>query len=1537
MKAKIRKKMVKTVKLAKRMTLKQPRLKFVYGWHYKHSPINEHQILFESFHGKDISDSPLYILTEFLKMEESKNFTIYFATNNYETHKKFIDSIGLKVKLVDISTYQYTKVLATSKYLINNSSFPAYFIRREGQIYLQTWHGTPLKTLGKKMRFGIESMYNVQHNFLQANYILFPNDFTRDVMMEDYNLNSLFTGKVIMNGYPRNSIFMDHAKADEICKKLGNESYTTLAYMPTWRGQSNYSIQTTAYNDEINKMLKYLDDNMAEHQKLYVNFHPIVQKSVTLDNYKHIYPFPNDVDKYEFLNSIDALITDYSSVFFDYSVTRKPIILFMYDYEQYMHDRGMYFDIKELPFRKIYDIEALKDCIVSEDFRQDTYADNQDYIQKFIQYDSIDASKKVAEFIFHGVEGDIPIINYEKNKEKERNVILPPSIKTPETLDAVAGMLDKEKDIVIFEKKFFNPTMSSYLHDNYPDSFDYIFITRTLPRTFLEDVLKKKSQKVRERLHAREIKRCFVDLNINPIFQEEYYHGMQGENFYLKNIPVIDIPLSVEDNHLVFDYQSVTDFEITKILVVNRKRNIFWSRDLSETERSSKKIRENFETILLEQLVNENGRYLIALETRDKETGKASLCYPSDQKQYEEGLSNIEPIDKSALYLQPLFHDGITFQKEVLQEDLEEPIPEEEIIRKEIAVAPYFEQKQGRTSILISEPKTLLGKYARGQIVDFNTKGSIATFKLKMKKQVVPIKDVRLSYRDKVEDISFSMNYQFVEDNGYWIIDASIDMSAIALKPTYWDVYVILEQYDHELRLSPYLNKWQKLRLRYLKYQCAVDSWYESVPYRTKGGKLAYTYRLQSKQNAPKFDTTFTIQNNQWMITYPEDERFDFLNLIIVNGKGTIFWSRELSDSEITTRNIVEDFRAPLDEQLISENGRYLIALEAQDKKTGRKFLYYPSNKQYYQEAISHVDAQDQSALYLDPIFHKEIESPTGVVLDEMALVPYFDKNQGRAALLVTTPANMLGKYARGQVLNFKTKGSIASVKIKLKKQRNPIKDVRFSYRSKVEDIAYSMDYTVKEKNNYWIIDASIDMTKISLQELYWDIYVVIEQSNHEFFISPYLSKPQKLALRIMNYQCTVDEEHIIFPYRTKGGKLAFSYRVTSKYDGSDTRFKEFAAFGLYALLRPYWKRKRLWLVYEKFCSMAQDNGYYFFKYCMEQLPEHEKKHIFFILDKDSPDWDKMQEYRDHIIPFMSFKHILYCLVAKLYIASDSKTHLYVWRAKPNLISQQIAKHNILFLQHGVTALKRVDGIFGKRGTSPMTYFATTSEFEQKIVVENFKYPVKKAPILGFTRWDVLEDTSTKDEKIILAMPTWRSWLEEKSADEFRQSDYYKNYMTFLQTEKLGRILKEHNVKLIFYIHPKFKDYLSEFNISSDHVELIPFGSTPLNEIMKKCSMLITDYSSVCWDVYYLGKPVLFYQFDCDMYMQAHGSYLDMEHELFGDRYMECDQLIDGIEEYILNDFQEKEQYGEMRDYYFAYRDNNNSKRTYEYIIKMKY
>lgn len=185
-----------------------------------HSKVDANAVLLESFHGKTINDSSLVMAREILRLYP-RQYKLYFATKHIEEHSRFIEAEGLDVELVTIDTAKYVRILATSGTIISNASLPTYFIRRKEQVYLQTWHGTPLKTLGRKMRFGIESMYNVQHNFVQASYILQPNEFTRKAIMEDYFLEDIYTGKVIMSGYPRNKVFMQQEQSEAVRDALG--------------------------------------------------------------------------------------------------------------------------------------------------------------------------------------------------------------------------------------------------------------------------------------------------------------------------------------------------------------------------------------------------------------------------------------------------------------------------------------------------------------------------------------------------------------------------------------------------------------------------------------------------------------------------------------------------------------------------------------------------------------------------------------------------------------------------------------------------------------------------------------------------------------------------------------------------------------------------------------------------------------------------------------------------------------------------------------------------------------------------------------------------------------------------------------------------------------------------------------------------------------------------------------------------------------------------------------------------------------------
>src|SRR5699024_1413974 len=107
------------------------------------------------------------------------------------------------VLVVQKDSLQYTRLLATAKYLVNNSTFPTYFTRRDGQRYLMTWHGTPLKTLAKDMPEPLVHL-NMARNYLQATHAIFPNEHTRRVLIESMDLHGLLSANAHTTGYPRN-------------------------------------------------------------------------------------------------------------------------------------------------------------------------------------------------------------------------------------------------------------------------------------------------------------------------------------------------------------------------------------------------------------------------------------------------------------------------------------------------------------------------------------------------------------------------------------------------------------------------------------------------------------------------------------------------------------------------------------------------------------------------------------------------------------------------------------------------------------------------------------------------------------------------------------------------------------------------------------------------------------------------------------------------------------------------------------------------------------------------------------------------------------------------------------------------------------------------------------------------------------------------------------------------------------------------------------------------------------------------------------
>lgn len=487
--------------------------KYYYMWCWKHMSIKKNTVLFESFHGTDISDSPLAMMQELQKIG---GYKLYVTTDNFQEHKKFLKENRIHAVPVKLKSFKYQKVLATAGYLINNVSFPIYFIKRKEQTNLNTWHGTPLKTLGKNMRKGIKSMFNIQHNFLQSDYLLFPNEFTKEHMMRDYNMEKLYTGKTIIHGYPRNSIFMDKERGKKLKISLGFKDKTLYTYMPTWRGANSYKGIGHDYIDKINEILSRVDQELTENEIFFVNLHPNVKAEVDYTIFKHIRPFPESVPKYDFINCTDVLITDYSSIFFDFSITKKPIVLFMYDYDEYMDERGTYINAKELPFHKIYNLDNFIAGIKEKKFLESTYNNDRDYYEKYIKDDEINAARSLIDGIFFGKWDNIKVQDYSVNIDEPKELcVFQNKIDLKEELDNLIKQNQNHNTIFAIRKKYFDAQMNRWFFDEYNDKIIYIIYGYTRCLTWWElKRWQKKNEKYRKIARERGFQRSLPNLKI---------------------------------------------------------------------------------------------------------------------------------------------------------------------------------------------------------------------------------------------------------------------------------------------------------------------------------------------------------------------------------------------------------------------------------------------------------------------------------------------------------------------------------------------------------------------------------------------------------------------------------------------------------------------------------------------------------------------------------------------------------------------------------------------------------------------------------------------------------------------------------------------------------------------------------------------------------------------------------------------------------------------------------------------------------------
>lgn len=397
--AKKKKPINRAKELLKKATGKNQRALAGYRLLREKALLDEKSILLESRQGRTANGNLFYIAKELRSDPDYKAFSVSFVTkeNNIEATRALFDRHGISgINFVVINSPEYIRLLATAKYLVTDTSFPTYYTKRQGQIIWNTWHGTSLKAMGRKDAKALHDLGNVQKNFVLADYLSYPNEYTREHMLEDYMLENLAQGKTAICDYPRNTVFFDGESGIEIRKELFLESKRVYAYMPTWKPRptgipARYSgIDTMHY-------LILLDDLLNDDEILFVNVHPLARKNVYFKAFNHIRQFPDEYETYEFLNCCDALVTDYSSVMFDYACSRKKIVLFDYDEHLYLRDRGLYASPSTFPFPHAKTAEEL----VLE-LRKPKEYDDSSFVAEHCGADSKHATVDLRHSVFKG-------------------------------------------------------------------------------------------------------------------------------------------------------------------------------------------------------------------------------------------------------------------------------------------------------------------------------------------------------------------------------------------------------------------------------------------------------------------------------------------------------------------------------------------------------------------------------------------------------------------------------------------------------------------------------------------------------------------------------------------------------------------------------------------------------------------------------------------------------------------------------------------------------------------------------------------------------------------------------------------------------------------------------------------------------------------------------------------------------------------------------------------------------------------------------
>jgi len=476
-------------------------------------------------------------------------------------------------------------------------------------------------------------------------------------------------------------------------------------------------------------------------------------------------------------------------------------------------------------------------------------------------------------------------------------------------------------------------------------------------------------------------------------------------------------------------------------------------------------------------------------------------------------------------------------------------------------------------------------------------------------------------------------------------------------------------------------------------------------------------------------------------------------------------------------------------------------------------------------------------------------------------------------------------------------------------------------------------------------IHVSIPFKNISTTALQF----VIEYGDNEYVVMPeYKSHTSRLSGRLRGMYWKFDKymayhhvDRIIFKKATKKAiirkELSMAKELLTTTTYGTYCMKILLLRELYWLTRPFYKNKRIWMFYDKIYK-GGDSSEYIYKYAKKQKDKVKK---YYLLDEKACDYKRMKKEGYRPLKRGTLKHKLVFMNADMVIASNST--VFAFNDFPMGASAYFRgtfDFHVACVQHGMSVQKIA--IAQKRLRDNTRLYFCASKYE----IENLSKPIynyngyNALRLTGVPRYDGLVDEA---EKQIMIAPTWRmqsamlvvknEGVQRDYNENFKDTPYYKVFNSLINDSRLIAAAKKYGYRIKYVLHPIVSPQVNDFD-KNDYVDIISaIGDMSYEELFRKSSLMVTDFSGIQFDFAYMRKPLVYLHHKDIPQHYEEGTY-HYDTMAFGEICHDNDELIDLLCEYMKDGCVMKEEYKKRADDFFEFNDHNNCERIYKEMIK---